>query len=244
MTEVLPTIVTFRDRMRERWSPAWLAASKPDGSPGNNERLMYAISIHADAMATSLIAAVASRFPGVYSYESLPVIGRERRIARGPYESDVSYAARLRRWLNDHRRRGNAYTLLAQIHAYYRPNAFPIELVYRSGRYFAMSASGTVTRSIRPTFSINTDPARYAQWWMFYATDEYEIAPDGTLSSEDIGDLAHVPREWNAAHCIGTIIIMRPGGELWNWPLGRKWNRPGVKWNNPNGRRAKITIDG
>lgn len=236
MTSVLPTIVTFRDRMRELWSPPWLAT-------GNNERFMYALAVHVDLMADVITAAVASRFPGVYSYESLPVIGRERRIARGPYEPDATYADRLTRWLDDHRRRGNAYTLLAQIHAYYRPNNFAVELIYRSGRHFHMSPSGQIVRWLEPSFHPDARPEQYARWWLFYTTNDYEIADDGSLSAADVADIVHVPREWNAAHAIGTIIVMRPGAELWNWPLRRKWNRP-VPWNKTTGRSAKILIDG
>lgn len=233
MTAIASTVATFRDRMLMRWCPPWLAR-------GNNARFMYALAFQADVMAEAMVAAVVARFPGAYTYETLPSIGRERRITRGPNETDQSYAHRLIRWLDDHRHRGNAYALLAQIHAYYRPNAFGVELVYRSGRHFTMTADGAVTRGLSPTFAIDTRPEQWARWWLFYPAGSYDLSD---FTAADAADVAHVPREWNAAHCIGTIILMRPGGELWNWPLGRKWNRPGVKWNNPNGRRVKIMVD-
>lgn len=228
---VLTKIVTYRDRMRDRWSPPWLAT-------GNNEKLLYAIALLADVCGDAMTAALAMRFPGLYSYESLPVIGRERRITRGPYETDAGYASRLRRWLDDHRRRGGPYAMLAQLHAYFAPNNFPIELVYRSGRRFVMALDGTVARSVAATFAPDARPEQHARWWLFYTTDDYDT-PD--LSTEDRADIAHVPREWNNARCIGTVVVMPPGSETWGWPLGRKWNRH-VKWNNP-ARGAKVMVD-
>lgn len=232
VTRTIAKIITYRDRLRERWSPPWLQT-------GNNEKLLYAAGMLADVCGDAMVAALAMRYPGLYSYESLPVIGRERRITRGPYETDAGYAARLRRWLDDHRRRGGPYAMLAQLYAYFAPNGFPITLVYRSGRRFDMAPDGTVTRSIVPTFGLDARPEQHARWWLFYATDDYDV---DDLSDEDRADLAHVPREWNNARCAGTIVVMPPGVELWNWPVGRRWNRH-VKWNNGAGRGAKVTVD-
>lgn len=229
--ETTKPIVTFRDRMREVWSPPWLAT-------GNAERFLYAFGLMADIFADALVAGVASRFPGVYGFESLPAIGRERRITRGLAETDLAYAARLRRWLEDHKRRGGPYALLSQLYAYYGPNNFPITLLYRSGRRFDMAADGTVTRSIDTRFAPDTNPAQWARWWLFFALPQDAL--DG-LTDDQRASMQHVPREWNAAHCTGTLIATEPTGELWNWPLGRKWNEPG-KWNT-TGRTLRLPVD-
>src|ERR1044072_31681 len=120
-TQLMQRIITFRDRMREQWSPPWLGE-------GNNERLGYATALQADMLGDALAAALLSRFPGLYTEETLPLIGRERRIARGPSEPSGSYAGRLVRWLDGHARRGNPYALLQQIFAYYAPNNFEVQL--------------------------------------------------------------------------------------------------------------------
>ena len=231
VTELVKPILTFRDRMRDRWCPPWLAT-------GNNEKFMYAAAVQADTFADALIAAVALRFPGAYGYDSLPQIGKERRIARGPFESDATYAERLTRWLDDHRRRGGPYAMLAQLHAYFAPNNFPINLLYRSGRHFAMDATGAITRTISTVFAPNTNPAQWARWWLFFDLPADALAD---IDSTDLANLGHIPREWNAAHAQGRVFALEPGAELWGWPLGRKWNRH-VKWNNPN-RLIKIVID-
>lgn len=223
------TLRTFRDRMRQL-SPPWLQS-------GNAERLLYALAVQVDACADALLAGVRARFPGQYAPdETLPLLGRERRIVRGPYESNGTYAARLRRWLDDHRRRGGPYALLAQLHAYYSPNTFAIDLLYRSGRRYRMNAAGVVTRD-DTGFTPDSTPARWARWWLYLYTSTYALP----LSAEDKAAASLVPREWNAAHCQGTLVIVPGDAEFWNFPLGHVWNESGT-WNTTDVAES-ITIE-
>lgn len=211
---------TFRDRIR-RASPPWLQR-------GWAEKLLYSYGAQIDAFADALVAGVKMRFPGLYSEESLPLIGRERRIARGLLEDGPTYAARLRRWFDDHRRRGGPYALLAQLYAYFSPNNFPIALIYRSGRRYSMDITGAVVRDDIP-FHPDAAAEQWARWWLIMEADAY-VPP---LSDQDVADIRLIPTEWNAAHCTGTVIVMPTGGELWDYPLGHVWNEPGV-WNTPD----------
>lgn len=211
---------TFRDRIR-MVSPPWL-------QHGWAEKLLFAIGIQIDAFADALVAGVKMRFPNYYSAESLPVIGRERRIARGLLEDDATYASRLTRWLDDHRRRGGPYAMLAQLHAYYHPNNFPIQLIYRSGRRYSMDADGAVVRD-DISFHPDGDAARWARWWLIMEADAYTPPID----DQDRADLALIPTEWNAAHCTGTVIVLPTGGELWDYPPGHVWDESGV-WDTPD----------
>jgi hypothetical protein len=216
MASTISKIVTFRDRMRMRWVPPWL-------STGNAEKFLYAISLHADFFADALVAGVASRFPGRYGYETLPVHGRERRITRGPAESDETYARRLVRWLDDHRGRGGPYALLAQLAAYYAPDNFRIDLLYKSGRHFTLAADGaTITRGLRAE-AFDTDRERWARWWLIFTSD--------SLDTSNVADLIHVPREWNAGHCIGALIVASSDARLYDWP-DRTWDAD-VTWDSP-----------
>ncbi len=208
---------TFRDRIR-MVMPSWL-------QHGWAEKLLYAIGAQVDVFADALVAGVKMRFPGLYSEESLPLIGRERRISRGLLEDGATYAARLRRWLDDHRRRGGPYAMLAQLYAYFQPNNFPIALIYRSGRRYSMDAAGVVVRD-DTSFKPDDAPEQWARWWLIMEADAY-MPP---LSDQDVTDIRLIPTEWNAAHCTGIVIVMPAGGELWNYPLGRVWNESGV-WN-------------
>lgn len=211
---------TFRDRIR-RACPPWLQI-------GWNEKLLYSFGAQIDAFADALVAGVKMRFPNVYSPESLPLIGRERRIARGLLEDDATYATRLTRWLDDHRVRGGPYAMLAQLHAYYFGNEFPIELVYRSGRRYSMDVDGNVVRD-DIVFTPDGNPAQWARWWLFMYTDSYALP----LSDADTADIARIPTEWNAAHCFGTVVLLASSAELWDYPLGEVWNDAGV-WDPPD----------
>lgn len=207
---------TFRDAIR-MLSPSWLRDRVGGG-------ILYAIAAQCDALADAAVAAIKIRFPGLYSHESLPVLGRDRRIRRGRAEPDEVYAVRLARWLDDHRHRGNPYALLAQVHAFYAQAPFPIELRYASGRRFEMDTNGNVTRG-DIVWSPPGNPAQWARWWLFYQwpdpvdTDGIWSDPgtwddggvwDSDLSAEDVRDIRLVPREWNSAHALGRVVIVSP----------------------------------
>jgi hypothetical protein len=208
-------IITHRDTARKA-SPPWL-------QHGIAEKVLYAISVQLDAIADGIVAGVKMRFPGVYSNESLGLIGRERRIRRGLYELETNYALRLKRWWEDHRTRGGPYSLLTQLWYHYTPNTFPIVLVYRSGARYTMNAAGVITRQVDPY----TNTLNWSRWALLYFTDE----------PVDPTDIAIVPRDWIAAHVLGTVKVIPSGGELWNFPAEMIWNQAGT-WNT-----ADITID-
>lgn len=236
-TPVSGDMVTFRDTLR-KLSPPWLQR-------GTAEKILYSIGVHLDGLGDALFAAVKLRFPG-YASDALPYIGRERRIRRGRTESDAVYASRLQRWLDDHRGRGGPYAMLAQLFAHYAPANFRIDLVYRNGRRFAMDAAGNVTRD-DPWV---TNVADWAKWTLYYF---WPVTPspaaaywgdvgrtwgDGkvwgsTLTVDEVVDLRIVPREWNAAHALGEIVLLTSDVKLWGYPL-TTWGAPGLTWgSNP-----------
>jgi hypothetical protein len=213
-----PTHPTYRDSVRKR-SPPWLQS-------GRAEKILYALAVQLDVLGDALSAGVKLRFPGLYSFESLPLLARERRIQRGRNETDGAYATRLTRWRIDHQVRGGPYALLGQLYTHYAPNNFPIDLVYYSGRRFSLAIDGTITRDTI-AWAPDTDTARWARYWLIYRTDQWAVTPP---TADEIEDLRLVPRQWNAAHAQGHIIVMPTTAELWNYPPGRLWNHPGT-WN-------------
>jgi hypothetical protein len=234
MTEPL---TTFRDVLR-RISPPWLQR-------GIAEKILYAFGVHVDAFADALVAGVKMRFPGVYSAESLPLLGRERRIARGQNEPDATYAVRLTRWLTDHRRRGGPYALLSQLFGFWAAASFAIELIYVSGRRYSLDTSGNVTRD--DISWSGPDDAHWAQWWLFYHWPTL-VPDDGTwgdpgdwgdggvwgsgLTGDEVAEIKLVPVAWNAAHPFGTIVLLHdPDSLLWGYPIrtwGSGWHWAGV----------------
>lgn len=205
---------TFRDTL-EASVPAWLKG--PIGL-----RYLYGHSVQLDAFGDALLSAVQTRFPGYYSNESLPLIGKERRILRGLFESDANYAARLTTWLTEHAHRGSARAMLNQLYLHYFPNNFPMQLIAANGLMYAMDTAGNITRSNVPPPAGN--PAQWARWWLIFYTDNWEPP----LSAEDVADITAIPNAWNAAHAQGNLILMRTGAEFWNSPAPITWSSAGT----------------
>jgi hypothetical protein len=229
---------TFRDTLR-RITPPWLQHDVAG-------RVLHTIGVTLDACADATVAGVKLRFPG-YMPEALPLLGRERRISRGRLEPDELYAQRLMRWLVDHQRRGGPYAMLAQLYAHYASAPMVIELQYRSGRRFRMDVAGSVTRDIAGWS--DGDPAQWARWVLRLAlptasvdggtwdnADDQWADPasvwDCALSPDDVADYTLIPREWNAAHCIGLVELLTTDLETWN--SERPWSEVSGRWNGPS----------
>jgi hypothetical protein len=228
---VTTVLLTFRDTIRRR-SPPWLQR-------GLAEKILYSIGVQCDAFADAVIAGVKQRFPGYYSFDALPKLGRERRIPRGRSEDDVSYAARLGGFLASHQTRGGPYALLSQLFRYWSPSNFPIELVYYTGAVrYAMDVAGNVVRDLVPWVA-DTNAAKWARWWLFYYTDQWASTPP---TDAELAEIRLIPRQWNAAHPLGTIVLISATGELWNWPLGHTWNESGT-WNTSGGSVRFVDVE-
>jgi hypothetical protein len=222
---------------------------------GFGGKFLYALVLQLRALIDMATAAIKIRFPGLYSNETLPIIGRERKIRRGRVETDETYARRLLRWWDDHKRRGGPYALLEQLHAYYAPNNFPIELVYASGRRFSLAVDGTITKD--DISWPNPPAAKWARWWLIFHWPEVLEGPGkwgesgdkwgaggvwgSGLSRAEVDSIRLIPAEWNAAHTLGMILIMGPGVRKWGYPP-RKWGTGGGKWGNGSGKTVQIAI--
>jgi hypothetical protein len=194
---------TFRDQLRDR-SPAWLRT-------GNNEKLLYSLVVILDDLGDALVQGIKSRFPGAVDMSVLGLTGQERRLRRGLTEPETEYADRLRYWWDAHRTRGSPITLLEQLSIRYG-GGFSAELLYRNGRRYSLAAAepgekiGAITRD---SFVWDPDdtPERWARWWLLCYSDAF-------TTPEAAADLAVIPREWNAAHCNGKVIVLGAGAAL------------------------------
>jgi hypothetical protein len=245
-------LLTHRDGMREN-VPWWLRGSVAG-------RILYAVGAVLDVLADMAVAAIQVRFLAPADEAALQASGRERRIQRGRAETAINYARRLILWLDAHRERGGPYGLLAQFFAFWvGPGMFLTALVYASGRRFQMALDGTVTRDDAGWTPAGSS-GDWARWWL-YCQWPTEIGDDGLWSSggtwEDGGlwdidgndldvntveDLRLVPREWNAAHCKGYIVLMSASAELWDYPSG-VWDDPGTWGYGTAGELLTIDVD-
>lgn len=199
-------------RMIRRVSPPWLQRTRGGA-------IMGAFGDVLDDVLDLSGQSIRKRFPGDWqdtfplplpflASDELAPIGRDRRIPRGPDERDDVYAARLRRWLEDHQRRGGALALLGQLAAFWSVAPKRVSLRYPSGVWWTLDTDGTITRSIHPT---NADLTRWAR-----LTVVYELPSDPTpISFADFTAFTQIPREWNAAHVLLSVAATWPGAEMW-----------------------------
>lgn len=218
--------------------PPWLRRTNGGG-------LMYTIALHFDALVELVSAAVKLRHPGEYSYESLPLLSRERHIRQGHGESNASFAARLDLYLQSHKDRGGPYPMLEQIFARYRyspDGPFPVHLIYTSGARFDMGVDGVITRDAA-SFGTGLGPEEWAHWWLVYEWptvinddglwDDPGVWSDGgvwdsDLTADQVTDLRLIPSEWNSGHCKGHLIVLSPGEALWDAPIELWDDTPGA----------------
>ena len=226
-----PVAATKRDEIKD-FSPSWLRR-------GTAGALLYSFGVVLDALLESATAGVKSRFPGYYSEDSLVTISRERRIRRGLFETSETFAGRLAGWLDAHQTRGGPYAMLRQLHAFFAPNNFPIELVYYSGRRFSLAEDGTITRDEvagdAPSWPPDAEATQWARWWLFYYVPGV-VVDDGTwdesgewddggvwdsgLTVQEVADYRVIPTEWNAKHTLGRVVLLSDGMTIEDWLAG------------------------
>ena len=185
-------------------------------------------------------AGVSLRFPNGSRTDALSLIGAERKILRGPGEDSVTYAARLRKWLDSHRTRGGAYALLEQLYEYFRASlSVPMEVVGNSGVRVLVDSDGNITRDTILWGGDGT--ANWARIWVMINLPDTDLPVpildangepvlDGggnpTFTDVDIFSLTDaerellcaVPRAWSAAHIDQTrVVLLHPDSELWGY---------------------------
>jgi len=160
-----------------------------------------------------LVAGVKLRFPGLYSIgDELALIGRERKIRRGPNETAAVYATRLPRWWEDHRTRGNAISLLEQMLAYLSGTLDPpYDVVSYRGVRHVMDNNGNITRDV---ITWGTDGSGlWARIWVFLYTAAASVTAD------ELEAYAAIVRDWNAAHVSPAwLVVIHPSTRLWDYP--------------------------
>lgn len=175
---------TFRDQLLAR-VPWWLRN-------GNAGKVLWTIGVHIDALVDAAAVAVKHRFPGNTTLvDALPIVGRDRKIRRGVYETTATYQSRLVRWLDYHHYRGSPGELLRKVQEHFAPLHKELTLRSYLGRQYVLKVDGTL---VGPTqyagvWPPDGDAARWARLWLYvdygtvYMTDEF-----GDLILDEFGD--------------------------------------------------------
>jgi hypothetical protein len=170
--------------------PAWL-------STGEGEFVGYSLGLLCDAFAERMRLGLLARFPQFAPPDALSYLGRDRRIVRGINEPDDAYAARLVRYLDDHRVQGNPYALMDQLAAYCQAEV-RIRTVDRSGNWFTRDRDGTLSALINQA-NWDWDGGAASSWSRFWVII-YPTA-DGQPWAASVGGS---PASWPVGGTIGT----------------------------------------
>jgi hypothetical protein len=170
--------------------PAWL-------STGEGEFVGYSLGLLCDAFAERVRLGLLARFPQFAPPDALSYLGRDRRIVRGINEPDDAYAARLVRYLDDHRVQGNPYALMDQLASYCQA-AVRIRTVDRSGNWFTRDRDGSRSALINQA-NWDWDGGAASSWSRFWVII-YPTAA-GLPWSASVGGS---PASWPSGGTIGT----------------------------------------
>lgn len=209
-----------------RVSPPWLRRAVGGA-------IMRSLGTPIEEQTERNVLGIGLRFPSGSQPDALGAIGAERRILRGPGESSVTYAARLRTWLDAHRTRGGGFALASQLYAYFvTALGVPVDIIGETGVNHSIAADGTITRNVIDSW---VGSATWARFYVILNLDaETYPVPDlsdtgeplGTFTQVALGALTDAERasicavisDWSPAHIArARAILLPPGAELWDY---------------------------
>ncbi len=215
-----------RTRFRTAWRklvPGWLAR-------GEGELLLYSLGLMLDSFAERGRISVLARHPDHAPADALASLGRDRQIVRGRGEVQAAFAARLVRWLDDHRLRGNPYALMQQVRAFCNS---PVRLrtVDTRGNWYTLERDGTKSVELAAgNWDWRGDPAtKWSQFWLIiYPTTDATPLPwaqaptwgeagavysrertwGTTATPAEVDTVRRIVREWKPAgtRCVRIIV--------------------------------------
>lgn len=225
-------LITFRSRILSA-APRWL-----QGFWGS--RLLYAIGVVFDALIDWASYAVHLRYASwcaSHLPDALAMHGRNRGIVRGFEEPAVPYAARLQRWIQDRKRKGNLYTTMDQLAGYLTRYDVTIRCVNLNGAWLTRLPDGTREYHRASPSNWNWDPHtdEWSRYWViiyppidlwvdegYFDSDEY--FGDGgqigsTITQDQADSLRAIVLAWNPPHACPSHIILALDSESFD-PAG------------------------
>jgi hypothetical protein len=157
-------------------------------------RLIYAIAIQVDALTEMAKQALLARFPG-FNESATAELCRNRRVTRGPNETEAQITARLMSWLDDKRLLGHPVGIESQLDAFFLPRGMHFRIVFNNGNYWD-SNDGTVTIGWMP-WNWDGHFELFARFWLLLWTaptsdplSQGDVwVDDGTFGDDDdVGD--------------------------------------------------------
>lgn len=160
--------------IRKSLAPRWL-------TEGDGELVGYSLDLMKDAFLERLRLGLLARFPEngpdgeVAPDDALAAIGRDRRILRGLTETSGTYATRLKAWLDTHRSKGTAYTMMGQLSAYLGAG-FWFRIYDVRGNCYTRDVNGVETYTSSTGWDWDGDTSRWSRFWVvIYPTGAWTI---------------------------------------------------------------------
>ncbi len=210
----------FRDGLAE-YVTRWMSERKAPVM----FRVLWTIVGMIDVAVEVLVQGIQARWPGVGTPTALPMIGRSRGILRGQADTDATYAAKLRGWLDRWRTAGTAYAICRELHEWLG-NGPRVRVITRSGHWTTIETDGTVTRTTAAwDWDSVSNPERSGFWsdiWIVIYPTQWAASGtwgDGSLWGDNSNGFGHdvtvaeydavrfLIRTWKAAHTRVRCVI-------------------------------------
>lgn len=216
---------------------------------GRAERYMYTIGLMKDALLEKCRQGVSARFPQYCHPSFLPLIGQNELCDQGITEDNISYASRLKRWIDVWPRAGNADGFLCAMRCRllaFRPRARTVSSRYvGQGRIVATyDAAGhmltpthgslvpsAISQSIWNTCEAGTDPMTTSPDYVVQTGAAAGFDWDSASRVNGSGGWWHF---WVIFYSTGLQTFVR---------RAPKWGTPGVKWGSRSDLRWGYLVD-
>lgn len=224
--------------------PKWLVKDKVTVNGVETEtdsRILHTLALYLDAFNDRVLRGIRARLPGGGSTEdSLPYIGRDRQVARGPSESRSTYEGRLQRAIDDWRVAGTAWSVMEQIRGYCSPHAIRVRIVNEHANFYQIDRDGTRSRGKDTSWNWSDEPEKWSRFWVIiYPTTDSPQQPwarspnwgdpelwggawgtpgytwGSTATPDDVASVRKIVRTWKPAgsRCINIIIVFQDDAE-------------------------------
>lgn len=222
--------VRFRDTF-ESYIPVWLR-NRPGFTVGY--RFLWSSIAPFDSVVNVLIEGIKASWPGFGTPSALPYIGRGRGLIRGQADTDESFGAKLRAWLDVWRDAGSMEVIARQVQGYLR-NTPRVRIVNRAGQWVTINSDGTMEATFAAfDWDSVSNPERAGYWsemWIIVYPTEWAdsgLWGDGRLWGARDSGIGHVVTrvevdaikgliaQWKGAHSRIRNVIWTSDATLFN----------------------------
>lgn len=163
--------------IRKFLQPRWL-------NDGEGELVGYSLDLVKDAFIERLRLGHLAKYPQndpsgetTAPPDSLAAMGRDRRVIRGIFDTDATYAAKLVRYLDDRRRCGNPLMIMQKLAEYCGPLP-SFRIVDVRGNWYSRAADGTESVLLNEgNWDWDGDTSRWSRFWVL-------VYPNGLWGTE------------------------------------------------------------